>query len=195
MKRDQNGMMIRRLEIVINRKGGIIMKSLTRWDPFRMMRRWDPFEELRLMQHEMDRLFGRFLGGEALSERKTLWMPTVESYIKDNKLVFKAELPGVDPKDLDVSITDRDLIIKGERKAEKDTKEENYTYQEISYGSFERHFVLPEGVKTDELKAKFSNGLLEITVPAPVIAKARKIEVEAPKEEKKLIETEAKKAA
>jgi HSP20 family protein len=195
MKRGQNGKMIRGLEIVINRKGGIIMKSLTRWDPFRMMRRWDPFEELRLMQHEMDRLFGRFLGGEALSERKTLWMPSVESYIKDNKLVFKAELPGVDPKDLDVSITDRDLIIKGERKAEKDTKEENYTYQEISYGSFERHFVLPEGVKTDELKAKFSNGLLEITVPAPAIAKARKIEVEAPKEEKKLIETEAKKAA
>jgi HSP20 family protein len=195
MKRGQNGKMIRGLEIVINRKGGIIMKSLTRWDPFRMMRRWDPFEELRLMQHEMDRLFGRFLGGEALSERKTLWMPSVESYIKDNKLVFKAELPGVDPKNLDVSITDRDLIIKGERKAEKDTKEENYTYQEISYGSFERHFVLPEGVKTDELKAKFSNGLLEITVPAPAIAKARKIEVEAPKEEKKLIETEAKKAA
>jgi HSP20 family protein len=195
MKRGQNGKMIRGREIVINRKGGIIMKSLTRWDPFRMMRRWDPFEELRLMQHEMDRLFGRFLGGEALSERKTLWMPSVESYIKDNKLVFKAELPGVDPKDLDVSITDRDLIIKGERKAEKDTKEENYTYQEISYGSFERHFVLPEGVKTDELKAKFSNGLLEITVPAPAIAKARKIEVEAPKEEKKLIETEAKKAA
>jgi HSP20 family protein len=171
------------------------MKSLTRWDPFRLMRRWDPFEELRLMQHEMDRLFGRFLGGEIPTERTTLWMPSVESYIKDDKLVFRAELPGVDPKDLDVSITDRDLIIKGERKAEKGAKEENYSYREISYGSFERHFVLPEGVKTDELKAKFSNGLLEVTVPAPAIAKARKIEVEAPKEEKKLIETEAKKAA
>ncbi len=171
------------------------MKSLTRWDPFRMMRRWDPFEELRLMQHDMDRLFGRFLGAEAPSERTTLWMPSVESYIKDNKLVFRAELPGVDPKDLDVSITDRELIIKGERKAEKGAKEENYVYQEITYGSFERRFVLPEGVKTDELKAKFSNGILEITVPAPTIAKARKIEVEAPKEEKKLIETEAKKAA
>jgi HSP20 family protein len=171
------------------------MKSLTRWDPFRMMRRWDPFDELRLMQHDMERLFGRFLGAEVPSERTTLWIPSVESYIKDNKLVFKAELPGVDPKDIDVSITDRELIIKGERKAEKGAKEENYAYQEITYGSFERRFVLPEGVKTDELKAKFSNGLLEITVPAPAIAKARKIEVEAPKEEKKLIETEAKKAA
>ncbi len=171
------------------------MKSLTRWDPFRMMRRWDPFDDLRTMQHEMDRLFERFLGADIPTEERRLWMPSVESYSKDGYLVFKAELPGVDPKDLDVSVTDRELVIKGERKAEKGTKEENYVYREINYGSFERHFVLPEGVKTDELKAKFANGILEITVPAPTIAKARKIEIESPKEEKKLIETEAKKAA
>ena len=171
------------------------MKSLSRWDPFRMMKQWDPFEELRTMQHEMDRLFDRFLGMEVPGERRTLWTPSVESYTKDNQLVFKAELPGADPKDLDVSISDRELIIKGERKSEKDRKEENYLYREINYGSFERRFLLPEGVKTDDLKAKFSNGILEITVPAPAVTKVRKIEIEAPKEGKKLIETEAKKAA
>ncbi len=171
------------------------MKSLTRWDPFRTMRRWDPFEEIRSMQHEMDRLFDRALGRGITTEETALWMPPVESYTKDDHLVFKAELPGVDPKDLDVIVTDRELVIKGERKAERDTKEENYLYHEINYGSFERRFVLPEGVKTEDLKAKFTNGLLEITVPAPAIGKARKIEVEAPKEEKKQIETEGKKAA
>ncbi len=171
------------------------MKSLTRWDPFRVMRAWDPFEELRSMQREMDRLFGRVLGAEAPGEQTSIWMPSVESYTKEGQLVFKAELPGVDPKDLDVSIAERELVIKGERKSEKDAKEENYVYREIAYGSFERRFVLPEGVKTDELKAKFTNGVLEITMPAPAIAKARKIEIEAPKEEKKVIETEAKKAA
>lgn len=171
------------------------MKSLTRWDPFRVIRRWDPFEELRSMQHEMDRLFDRFLGVDVPSERTMLWMPAVESYTKDGKLVFRAELPGVDPKDLDVSLTERELIIKGERKAEKGAKEENYVYQEISYGSFERRFVLPEGVKADELRAKFTDGILEITVPAPAISKARKIEIETMKEEKKQIETETKKAA
>jgi HSP20 family protein len=169
------------------------MKSLIRWDPFRM-KEWDPFTDLRSMRFDMDRLFDRFLG-EVPGERTTLWMPSIESYTKDGKLVVKAELPGVDPKDLDVSITDRELVIKGERKSEKDTKEENYAYREIVYGSFERRFVLPEGVKTDELKAKFTNGILEVTMPAPVITKARKIEIEAPKEEKKVIETEAKKAA
>jgi HSP20 family protein len=169
------------------------MKSLSRWDPFRSMRRWDPFEELRLMQHEMDRLVDRFFDVGPESERRSLWMPPVESYTKDNHLVFKAELSGVDPKDLDVSVMDRELVIKGERKAEKDEKEKDYHYREISYGSFERRFMLPEGVKTDDLKATFTNGILEITVPAPVIAKARKIEIEAPEEEKKTIES--KKAA
>lgn len=147
------------------------------------------------MQHEMDRLFGRFLGTGTTSERTMPWMPSVESYTKDNQLVFKAELPGVDPKDLDVSLVDHDLIIRGERKSETGAKEENYLHREISYGSFERCFVLPEGVKTEDLKAKFTNGILEITVPAPAMIKARKIEIGAPKEEKKLIETEAKKAA
>jgi len=171
------------------------MKSLTRWDPFRLMKRWEPLDELRSMQHEMDRLFDRFLGSGVTSEHTMLLMPLVESYRKDNQLVFRAELPGVDPKDLDVSISERELIIKGERKAETSAKEENYIYREINYGSFERHIELPEGVKTEDLKAKFVNGILEITLPAPVIAKTRKIAIEAPKEEKKHVETEAKKAA
>jgi HSP20 family protein len=191
-------MLDKAIEKVLNveiKKGGISMKSLTRWDPFRMMSRWDPFEELRSMQTGLDELFNRFAGGYVPSERRTLWMPSVESYTKDGKLVFKAELPGIDVKDLDVSIADRELVIKGTRKAEKGGKEENYTYREIEYGSFERHFILPEGAKADELKAKFTNGILEITMPAPAVATTKKVEIEAPKEEKKVIETEAKKAA
>src|SRR3990172_693489 len=170
------------------------MRSLIRWDPFRV-KEWDPFADLSLMRHDMDRLFDRFLGGEVRGERATLWIRSVESFTKEGKLVFKAELPGVDPKDLDVSISERELVIKGERKSEKGEKEQNYSYREIVYGSFERRFALPEGVKTDELKAKFTNGILEVTMPAPAVTKARKIEIETPKEEKKQIESEAKKAA
>lgn len=173
------------------------MKSLVRWDPFRLIERWGPRDEFRAMQSEMDRLLGRILGTELTSEggRIANWMPSVESYKKEGKLVFRAELPGVDPKDLDVSITDRELVIKGERKQEKEAKEENYEYREIAYGSFERHFILPEGVKVEELKAKFSNGILEVMVPAPVTSTARKIEIETLKDEKKHLEGEAKKAA
>jgi HSP20 family protein len=170
------------------------MRSLIRWDPFRV-KQWDPFADLRLMQHDMDRLFDRFLGGEVRGERSSLWIPSVESFTREGKLVFKAELPGVDPKDLDVTISERELVIKGERKSEKNEKEENYAFREMVYGSFERRFALPEGVKTDELKAKFTNGILEITMPAPAIEKAKKIEIETATEEKKHIESEVKKAA
>jgi HSP20 family protein len=159
------------------------MKSLIRWDPFRMVRRWEPFDEIRFMQREMDSLFNRLMGSSATRELGT-WTPSIESYIRDNKLVVKAELPGVESKDLDVTVLDRELIVKGERKQEKDTKEENYVYREINYGSFERHFALPEGVKTEDLKAKFTNGLLEITVPLPAVVKAQKVEIETTKEEK-----------
>lgn len=175
-------------------KGGIIMKNLMKLDPFRMIGRWDPFEDLRRMQREMDRVFDRFLGGEPLTvEGHGFWVPSIESYTKDGNLVYRCELPGIDPKDLDVSVTDREIVIKGERKESKDTKKENYLSREITYGAFERHFVLPESAKIDDLKAKFSNGILEITVPAPATAKARKVEIETGKQLEG--ETAVKKAA
>lgn len=173
------------------------MKSIIRWDPFRSMRAWDPFDEMRTMQREMDRLFDRLLGTERAGEvgRLGLWMPSIESYTKEGKLFIKAELPGVDPKDLDVTIDDRELVIKGERKAEKDEKEKDYTYREISYGSFERRFLIPEGVKTEDLKAAFANGILEISVPVPEVRKAKKIEIRAEETKKLEAGTTVKKAA
>ena len=100
-------------------KGGSYMKSLTRWDPFRMMKHWDPIDELRTMQHEMDRLFDRFLEASCRRADGPLDAFSRKLY-KRRQAFFKAELPGVDPKDLDVSINaNRDLVIKGERKAEK----------------------------------------------------------------------------
>jgi len=171
------------------------MKSLIRLDPFRALRTWDPFDELRTMQTDMDRLFNRFLETERAGEGEYigLWLPSIESYVKEGKLFIKAELPGIDAKDLDLSVTERELVIKGERKTEKDEKEKDYSYREISYGSFERRFLLPEGVKTEELKANFNNGILEITVPVPAVTKVKKIEIET--KEPKQIVAEVKKAA
>lgn len=170
------------------------MKSLMKFDPFSMINRWDPFEDLRRMQREMDRVFDRFLGGETMIvEGHGFWVPSIESYTKDGNLIYRCELPGIDPKDLDVSVTEREIVIKGERKETKEAKKENYLSREIAYGTFERHFALPESARTDDVKAKFSNGILEITVPAPASAKARKVEIETTKQLEG--ETTVKKAA
>lgn len=173
------------------------MKNIIRWDPFRAVRTFDPFDEMRSMQREMDRVFGRLLGMERgiEAEQSALWVPSIESFTKDGKVHIKAELPGVDAKDLDLSITERELVIKGERKAEKDEKEKDYTYREISYGSFERRFLLPEGVKFEDLKATFSNGILDVSIPVPEVPKARKIEIKIEEPKKLEAETAAKKAA
>ncbi len=143
---------------------------------------WDPMREIRRMQFDMDRLFGMLIGSELPLTTMTFgeWTPAVESYRSGDGLVFKCQLPGIDPKDVDVTYDEStgQLVIKGERKAEKETKEEEYLLRELEYGTFERRFTLPEGVKTDQLKAKFDKGILEITVPAPVLPKAKKIQIE-----------------
>jgi len=162
------------------------MKSLVRWNPFGTLQRWDPLDELRGMQHEMDRLFDRLGMGRDVTAAETFnaWVPSVESYMKGSDLIVKCELPGIDPKAVEITLdeTARQLIIKGERKTEKDTKEEDYIHREMSYGSFERRFTLPEGVKADQVKAKFANGILEVSLPVPkIVPKAKKIEIETPK--------------
>jgi HSP20 family protein len=178
-------------------KEDISMKTgLTKRDPFALSDAWDPFREMRRMQYDMDRLFGRLMGAEMPAPETGFgeWTPATESFRKGDSLVIKCQLPGVDPGDVDLTYDENtgQLMIEGERKAEKETKEEDYLYRELEYGTFERRFTLPEGVKTDQLKAKFDKGILEITAPAPALTKGKKIEIESKHGE---IEKSAKKAA
>lgn len=158
------------------------MANITRWTPFRGLRRRDPFIELREMQRDMDRLFDQFFSRDiAAPGIVSGWMPLIESYKKGDNLVVKCELPGVDLKDVDVNFDEssNELVIKGERKHDTETREEDYLYRELAYGAFERRFTLPAGAKVDQMKAKYSNGLLEITVPSAAGAGLKKIEIES----------------
>ena len=91
------------------------------------------------------------------------WAPRVETYVKDEALHVRADLPGVDPKAVDISVEDDVLTIRGERKAEH----ESPAYREVSYGRFERRIRVPDGTEADKVTAKFTNGVLEIAVPLP----------------------------
>ena len=109
------------------------------------------------------------------------WMsffPEVETYAKGSDLVYRLALPGVDPKDVDLSILGGKLIVKGERKTPKEIHDEDWGVRSFQYGRFERSFRLPEGIDLEKVRAQFNNGLLEITVPASKAALPRKIEIQ-----------------
>lgn len=155
--------------------------------------RWDPFRELNTLQKEMDDLFRRSfgrLGHEGGREREDRqWLaPLVDTFVKGKNFHVKAELPGVSKDDIEVSVEGNILTLKGERKEDKESKEKDYFLRESSYGSFVRKLTLPEGAKTDDVRASFENGVLEITVPFDKKAIAgRKVMIEgsAPSEKEK----------
>lgn len=142
---------------------------------------WRPFRELERLARTWDLRFPRFF--EELEEAEEEFYPPIESFVRNGNLVVRADIPGMDPKDIDVSVMHDMLTIKGERKGEKEVKKEDYVRREISYGSFERRMSLPEGAMADKVKAAFKNGVVEVTIPLEKAVGAKKIPLQV--EEKK----------
>ncbi len=147
-------------------------------------RRWDPFSMLTELESEMDRMFGRRLPSMFPLRRYTSslgegWAPSSDVYEKEGNLVVKAELPGVKKEDIDVSVENGDLVIKGERKTEEEVKEDKYYRMERFSGSFYRRFPLPEGVSSEQITADYNDGVLEIHVPKPTASEseAKKVSI------------------
>ena len=152
-----------------------------------LARSWDwnasPLRAFQRMTDEMDRMFEDFgfgRRGAGLPWRQTgaqLWAPEVEVFQKNNELTIRADLPGLKREDVTVDITDQEVTIEGERKHEREEEREGYYRSERGYGGFCRVISLPEGAITDQAKATFKNGVLEITMPAPPTSKGRRLEV------------------
>jgi HSP20 family protein len=107
----------------------------------------------------------------------TKWAPAVDIKEKDGKYLLKADLPGIDKKDIHVELKDGCLTLKGERKSEHEDKNDNYHRVERTYGSFQRSFKVPEGLTEKDIKAKYKDGTLELTIPVPEVKKPKAIEV------------------
>jgi len=141
--------------------------------------RWDPFKDLITLREKMNRLFEEVFTSRG-EERELVggtWTPSVDIYETENALVLTAELPGIDEDDVEIKIEDNTLTLKGERKLEKETKEENYHRIERSYGSFYRSFTLPHYIDQDKIEAIHENGVLKITMPKKPELKPRKVKV------------------
>jgi len=142
--------------------------------------RWNPWNELVSLRERMNRVFDDSL---FRSDRRDdlmamgTWSPAVDMFEKDDKVVIKAELPGLDKKDISLDLKNGVLTLKGERKHENEVKEENYYRREMSCGKFIRSFTLPGDVDADKIKAEFQNGLLTVEVPKPEEHKPKQIPV------------------
>ena len=141
-----------------------------------------PFSMMRRFSDEMDRMFDRVFEGYGFPalERFSPWAtsetfsPHVDMFERDGKLVISADLPGLTKDDVKVEITEDAILIEGERKYEHEQREEGVYRSERGYGQFRRQIPLPEGVKSETAKANFKNGVLEVTMEAPQIAKNRR---------------------
>jgi HSP20 family protein len=129
--------------------------------------RWDPFRDMVTLREKMNRLFEDSLAhkGEDKDMMTSNWAPAVDIYETANELVLTAEVPGIDEKDIEIKVEDNTLTLKGERKFEKETKEENFHRIERSYGSFFRAFSLPNSVDPDLIRAEHENGVLRVVMP------------------------------
>jgi HSP20 family protein len=125
----------------------------------------------------MNRLFGNVLEHSGEESNLTSWAPAVDIYETAHELVVKADLPEVDPKELDIRVENNLLTIRGERKFEKQVKEDNYLRVERAYGSFSRSFSLANTVNAEAIKADYQNGVLTLTIPKREEAKPKQIKV------------------
>jgi HSP20 family protein len=140
-----------------------------------VLTRWSPYRELNALQSRMSRLLDVQYGQESLTTGA--FVPPVDIYEDEHSIQLKMEVPGVDEKDLDIKVENNTLTVTGERKFEKEEKEENFHRVERRYGSFTRSFTLPTTVSTEDIKADYAQGVLKITLAKRTEAKPKQIKV------------------
>jgi HSP20 family protein len=157
-----------------------MMKAMPTW--------YIPFRSLHTSR-DIDGLFSLFLGdwnraGTQEHAVPTEHVPQSESYLDGNSVRIKVDLPGIDPQEVELTVKDNQLTLKGERKAAQEQQNGNRIQREVRYGTFARTFMLPEGVRAEEVHARSHNGVLEITVPLPAAQLPKKVPVQIVSEER-----------
>jgi HSP20 family protein len=131
--------------------------------------RWQPFSEIETLRRQMDQMFDEIAGSDRQSSKT--WQPAIELQDTEDNLILRAEIPGVEGKDLDVRVTREAIAIGGEHRFEKKTDEKGFFRSEFRYGSFQRVIPLPVPIQNDQVKADFNNGILTLTLPKVAEAK------------------------
>jgi HSP20 family protein len=158
---------------------------------------WNPVRDLEKIRSDFDDLMERFW-------RKSPWpaefekavvRPRLESFVEEGKLTIRADLPGIDPKNIEVTIYDNELNVRAKRQEESETKKRNFLKREVRYGSYEYSTDLPKGLKAEDLKASYKDGVLELTAAMPKEMLPKQVKVQVEGAEPKKIEAKEKSAA
>ena len=142
--------------------------------------RWDPFRDLNMLQDRMNRMFddaGRGFRNGDEAAATTTWSPAVDIFETEGEIVVKAELPGMNREGITLNLEKNVLTLKGERRFEKETKDENYHRIERSYGGFSRSFSIPATVDEEKIRADYKDGVLKIVLPKKEQAKSKQIRI------------------
>jgi len=156
-----------------------------------LLERWRPLRQMDRLRSEFDDLLDRFgfdregyprLPRELWGEAGTTTRPAIESYVQDGKLMVLIDLPGIEAKDVDIKVLDGVLTVKGQREDKRERSKVDYLRREIRYGAFERAISLPEGIRAEDLKATYRDGVLEVTAPMPkeAVPAQVKVQIEVP---------------
>ena len=142
-------------------------------------RPWIPFREMGELRRNIDEMLEHLRGriGYSPGSMSTAGKPPIESFVEEGKLIVRAELPGIDPKEITVNVVGDMLMIRASRQEEHETKKRDFLHREFRYGALERSMTLPQGVKVEDIKAAFSNGLLQLTIPIPEETAPKEVKV------------------
>src|SRR3954447_20491013 len=139
--------------------------------------RWEPMREISTLQSEMNRLFSGFFDEQGQGNGVRRWAPAVDVFEREDAIVLKADLPGLDEDDVRIEVNDNVLAISGERRSEAQEEKNGYYRVERSYGAFSRSIVLPEDVDPDGIEADFDRGVLQVKVSKPERRQPRRISI------------------
>jgi HSP20 family protein len=141
--------------------------------------RYEPWQVMGRLHRQIDQIFGdSFASPAATGENSVAWIPTVDIHEEPEKFVVKADLPGVDPKDISITAENRVLTLRGQRTFERSENQKGFERLERVEGSFLRRFTLPNNVQDDQIKARHVNGVLEVTIPKVATPEPRRVSVE-----------------
>src|SRR5581483_3230831 len=133
--------------------------------------RWDPFADLADLRERLDRAFGEIADGDRA------WAPRIDLVREKDRMVLRADLPGIKPEEVEITVEDGILHVSGKHEESKEEKAKHYLRRERRYGSFSRSLALPDGVDPERIEAGFSDGVLEVTIPVPSEKGARKVQI------------------